>query len=84
MLNHRRAVSRSSGRLGIQVLAPRGTVHAQVQDFMMQGGQGWGREVLALPECAAELSSAGLLVWWDPSPILMTACSRHVLWCMRF
>ena len=35
----------------------------QVQDFMMQGGQGWGREVLALPECAAELSSAGLLVW---------------------
>ena len=38
-------------------------VPVQVQDFMMQGGQGWGREVLALPECAVELSSAGLLVW---------------------
>ena len=38
----------------------------QVQDFMMQGGQGWNRDVLALPDCAAELSSSGLLVWCVP------------------
>ena len=37
--------------------------YAQVQDFMMQGGKGWNRDVLALPGCGAEMSSAGALVW---------------------
>ena len=40
-------------------------VLVQVQDFMMQNGQGWNRDVLALPGCAAELSSACSLVWWE-------------------
>ena len=35
----------------------------QVQEFMMQGGQGWNRDVLALPECDAQLSPSGQLVW---------------------
>ena len=30
----------------------------------MQGGQGWNRDVLNLPGCEAELSPAGVLVWY--------------------
>ena len=43
----------------------------------MQGGQGWNRDVLAMPGCEAQMSDAGLLIWcgfarpWSP-------CSAHV------
>ena len=53
-------------------------LHLQVQEAMMQGGKGWNKDVLGLPSCGAELSSAGTLVWCVPRPTLHDAqLGRH-------
>ena len=44
-------------------LSPSAAVWVQVQDCMMQEGQGWHKDVLALPGCAAQLGEGGKLVW---------------------
>ena len=48
---------------GCHVRRSHTAVALQVQDFMMQGGHGWNKDVLALPDCEAQLSPTGLLVW---------------------